>query len=179
MKASFSDTGFVVRCVDSGESDKYVTVLTEKHGLVDFVARGARRLTSKKAPHLDQFNLIRFQSGRGDTPRYLEQVESVNYYPEIKKNFSKTGLCLTITEILLGTLPKEVEDKEIFLSFKAFLDAIEKAIDKKTVNRLGRQFGLFALRHLGFPPPKNPETDNLSAYFESIMNKKLIGPQIK
>lgn len=179
MKAAFSDTGFVIRCVDSGEADKFVTLLTEKHGLVDFIARGARRLNSKKAPHLDQFNLVRFQSGRGDSPHFIEQVESVYYYPEIKKDFAKTGLCLTMGEILISTLPKEVEDREIYLSVKAFLDALEKSPDKKEVNRLGRQFGLFVLRHLGFPPPKHPETDNLSTYFEAIMNKKLIGPQIK
>ena len=179
MRPSFSDTGIVIRSIDSGEADKYVSILTENHGLTDFVARGARRLNSKKAPHLDPFNLVKIQTGRGENPRYLEQVESDSYYPGIKGDFAKTGLCLTITEILLGTLPKEVEDREIFLSLKLFLDAVEKAETKKDINRLGRKFGLFILRHLGYPAPKLPETANLSTYFESIMNKKLISPQIK
>ena len=179
MRSSFSDTGIVIRSVDSGEADKYVSIITENHGLSDFVARGARRLNSKKAPHLDPFNLVKFQSGRGENPCYLEQVESSSYYPCIKKDFAKTGMCLTITEILIGTLPKEVDDREIFLSLKAFLDAMEKVEDKKEINRLGRKFGLFILRHLGYPAPKLPETANLSTYFESIMNKKLISPTIK
>jgi len=179
MRASYSDTGIVIRSIDSGEADKFVSIITENHGLSDFIARGARRLTSKKAPHLDPFNLVKIQTGRGENPSFIDQAESLSYYPHIRKNFAKTGLCLTITEILIGTLPREVDDREIYLSLKLFLDAVEKAEDKKELNRLGRQFGLFILRHLGYPSPKFPGTANLATYFESILNKKLISPQIK
>lgn len=179
MAPSFSDNGIVVRSVDSGEADKYVSILTENHGLQDFVARGARRITSKKAPHLDLFNLVKIQTGRGERPKYLEQVESQQYYPEIKKNFKKVGLCLTIMEIIINTLPVEVEDKEIYLSTKAFLEALSGATSPKEINRLGRKFGLFLLRHLGYPPPKDPQNGKLSTYFESIMSKKLIGPEVR
>ncbi|HOX96057.1 MAG TPA: DNA repair protein RecO [Candidatus Woesebacteria bacterium] len=180
MRSSYSDNGIVIRSIDSGEADKYVTILTERHGLADFVARGARRLSSKKAPHLDPFNLIRFLVGRGQDLQFLEQAESSNFYPAIKNSISKTRLCLTISEILLGTLPKEVEDREIYLSYKIFLDAVEVADSEKEINRLGHQFGLFLLRHLGYPAPKQSATSSdLSVYFESIMNKKLISPQIK
>lgn len=179
MKSSFSDTGIVIRSVDSGEADKFITIITENHGLQDFIARGARRITSKKAPHLDLFNLIKFQSGRGEHPLFLEQAETITYYPGIKKDFAKVGLCLTIVEILLNTLPVEVEDREIYLSIKSFLEAVEKSDSSKETNRLGRKFGLFLLRHLGYPLPKLPETTKLTTYFESIMSKKLIGPLIK
>ncbi len=179
MRPSFSDIGIVVRSVDSGEADKYISVITQNYGLQDFIARGARRLNSKKAPHLDLFNLIKFQSSRGDYPRFIEQVESISYYPGIKKDFSKVGLGLTITEILINTLPVEVEDEEIFHSTKSFLDALEKSHSQSETNILGRKFGLFILRHLGYPLPKLPETAKLTNYFESIMSKKLIGPQIR
>jgi DNA repair protein RecO (recombination protein O) len=179
MRPSFADTGIIIRSVDSGEADKFVSIITKDHGLQDFIARGARRPTSKKSPHIDLLNLVKFQSGRGDHPRYLEQVETVAYYPGIKKDFSKVGLCLTIIEILLYTLPVEVEDREIFLSTKSFLDAVERSDSQKETNRLGRKFGLYLLGHLGYPLPKLSNTGKLTTYFESIMSKKLIGPLIK
>jgi DNA repair protein RecO (recombination protein O) len=179
MKSSFSDTGIIIRSVDSGEADKFVSIITQYHGLQDFVARGARRITSKKAPHLDLFNLVKLQCGRGEHPRFLDQVDSLSYYPGIKKDFSKVGLCLTVMEILINTLPVEVEDEEIFLSTKKFLDALDKTTSPKETNILVRKFSLFILRHLGYPMPKISQSSKLSAYFESIMSKKLIGPQVR
>ena len=179
MTSSFSDEGIIIRSVDSGEADKFVSIISLNHGLQDFIARGARRITSKKAPHLDLFNHIKFQSGRGEHPHFLEQAETISYYPGIKENYSKVGLCLTILEILINTIPVEVEDKEIFFSTKAFLDALEKVETQSETNRLGRKFGLFLLRHLGYPQPKLQAGGNLTKYFESIINKRLIGPQIK
>ena len=179
MKESYSDIGIVVRVVDSGEADKYVSIISENHGLVQLMARGVRRPTSKKSPHLDLFNLIRFSVGRGDVTRYINQVESISFFPRLKSDYSKVGISMTIAEILTNTLPVDVEDREIFLSLKAFLVGLEAAEDKKGVNVLGRRFGLFLLRHLGYPPPKSPDTDNLSAYFEIIMNRKIISKDIK
>ncbi len=179
MNASYSDTGIIVRVVDSGEADKFISVISENHGLSIFLARGVRRPTSKKSSHLDLFNLIKFSVGRGDSPRFLHQVESVSYFPGIKLNYHKVGISLTIMEILTNTLPIDVEDREIFLSLKSFLEGLDKAEDRKDINELSRRFGLFLLRHLGYPPPKSPEKDNLSSYFEVIMNRKIISKDIK
>lgn len=179
MSESYTDSGIVIRSVDSGEADKFVSIISENHGLGNFVAKGARRPTSRKASHLDLLNLIKFSAGRGENPRYLNQVESTSFFPGIKKDYAKVGLSLTLAEILTNTLPLDVEDREIYLSFKSFLQALEKTVDSKETNRLGRRFGLFLMRHLGFPPPKFPETDNLSGYFESLMNRKIISTEIR
>lgn len=179
MRQSYSDNGIVIRCVDSGEADKFVTIITENHGLENFVARGARRITSKKASHLDLLNLVKFDVGRGENPRFLNQIESSAFFSSIKSNYSKIGLCLTFVEILSNVLPADVEDREIYLSFKSFLEGLEKTADKKESNRLARRFGLFLMRHLGYPPPKFPDTDNLSSYFESLMNRKIISTEIR
>ncbi len=179
MKESYSDTGIVVRVMDSGEADKYISIISENHGLIQLMARGVRRPASKKSPHLDLFNLIKFSVGRGDSTRYLNQVESISFFPAIKSDYSKVGISMTIAEILTNTLPVDVEDREIFLSLKSFLEGLERAENKKEINGLGRRFGLFLLRHLGYPPPKSPDTDNLSSYFEIIMNRKIISKDIK
>lgn len=179
MKLQYTDTGFILRSVDSGEADKLVSVLTENHGLTLYVARGVRRLSSKKSPHLDLCNFVKFNVGRGESPQFINQVETVSYYPGIKSSFPKISLCLTIAEILTNTLPIDVEDREIFLSLKVFLESLEEAKEQKEINNLGRRFALFILRHLGFPPPKNPDKDNLSVYFEAIMNRKIISKEIR
>lgn len=179
MGQAYSDNGIVIRSVDSGEADKFVSIISENHGLGNFVAKGARRITSRKASHLDLFNLIRFDVSRGESPRFLNQVESTSFFPGLKNDYSKVGLALTLAEILTGMLPVDVEDREIYLSLRAFLEGLEKTQGKRETNRLARRFGLFLTRHLGYPPPRSPDTDNLSSYFETLMNRKIISTEIR
>lgn len=179
MNASYSDIGIIVRVVDAGEADKFVSIISAGHGLGVFLARGVRRPTSKKSSHLDLLNLIKFSVGRGVSPRSLSQAESISYFPGIKSNYSKVGISMTIAEILNNTLPVDVEDHEMFLSLKSFLSGLEQAVSPDEIGKLSRRFGLFLLRHLGYPPPKFPEKDNLSSYFEIIMNRKIISKDIK
>ena len=77
MRQSYTDTGIVIRSVDSGEADKFVSIVSENHGLGNFVAKGARRLSSKKAPHLDMLNVVKYSVGRGESPRLLY----LKFYP--------------------------------------------------------------------------------------------------
>jgi len=179
MRSAFLDIGIVIRSIDSGEADKFITILTENHGLCNFIGRGARRMNSKKAPHLDMLNLVKFQTNKGENTNYLDQAETISFYPKIKTDLTKVSLCMTFCEIIFNTIPLEVEDREVFLSLKIFLDSIENSTDKKEANRLSRQFGLYLLRHLGYPPPKSPNTDNLTAYFETIMSKKIVSGEIR
>ncbi len=80
MTASISDLGIIIHQVRFGEADKFVFIFSCHHGLIKVVAKGARRLTSKKSPHLDNLNLIKFQTNRGDIPQYLSQVETIQAF---------------------------------------------------------------------------------------------------
>ncbi len=179
MKPAFSDIGIVLRTVDFGEADKLITIISHHHGMQDFIAKGARRLNSKKAPHLDIFNQVKFQIGRGYTPQLLLQAETVQYYPQIKANFEKTRSAMLFCEILNSLLPKEEDDKETYLSLTNFLSAINNSTNSKNNDDLINQFSLYLLRHLGYPAPKMLEAVSLPDYFETIINKRLISQGLK
>ena len=179
MFSGYSDRAVVLGTADYKDSDKFISLLTQNHGLVHVFARGVRRQNSKKGPHLDLFQLVRFQTQRGSGLTYLQQVDTEKFFPNIKNNFNKIQLAMVLVEILNHTLAQDVPDEEIFNSFLNYLDALNQNHDPKDDNRLTRKFGLYLLRHLGFPSPISPLTDNLSSYFESIMNRKIISNEIR
>ncbi len=179
MADGYKDFGIVVRTVDYKEADKIVSVVTRTHGLSSYIALGARRNNSKKSPHLDLFNLIKFEVGRGAYPPFILQVDTEKYFTSLKSDFAKIRLCLTFAEIIYQILPENEEDPETYTSFLNFLSAIDKAEDIGKANSTSRQFGLYLIRHFGYPPPRHPEKDNLAEYFETIINKKIIGQEIR
>lgn len=176
MDIGYSDRGIVLGTIDYKDTDKIVSILSEKHGLVRYYARGVRRQGSKKGPHLDLFQLVRFQTQRGDNPIHLLQIETENFFPNIKSNFGKIQFGLVLVEIINNTLAQEVPDLEIFTSLVNYLIALNDSADQKTSSRLTQKFGHYLLRHLGFP---TPQAGNLSDYFEAIMNRKIIANQIR
>lgn len=179
MKPAFADTGIILKVVDFAEADKRVGVLSHHHGYQEYIARGARRLNSKKAPHLDLFNHVKFQVGRGVSPQLLIQADTINFYPEIKSKLEKTRIAMSLAEIITGVLPYEVEDKESYLSLVNYFEAINKPLDYQTLEKVTYQFSLYLLKHLGYPLPSVVVPDTLTSYFETIINKKIISRQLR
>ena len=179
MRQAFSDTGIVLKSVDFAEADKLVGILSHNHGYQEFVARGARRLNSKKAPHLDLFNKVKFQAGRGNSPQQLIQADTEEYFPQLKSNLEKVRIALSIAEILTSILPQEEEDRESYLSLANFYTSLNKSLEHNEIARLTNDYSLYLLRHLGYPQPKVLNPSTISVYFENLINKKIVSRSLK
>ena len=179
MKPAFADVGIVLKVVDFAEADKLIGVLSHHHGYQEYLARGARRMNSKKAPHLDLFNQIKFQISRGYNPQMIMQAETMNYYPSIKSGLEKTRIAMSLAEIITSVLPVEVEDKETYLSLVNYFEAINKQLTKEELGKITYQFSLYILKHLGYPLPIGIQPETINSYFETIINKKIISRQLR
>lgn len=52
---SFRTAAIILKRFDLGESDRLLTLLTPRHGKIEVVAKGARKLTSTKTGHVELF----------------------------------------------------------------------------------------------------------------------------
>lgn len=178
MTASISDLGIIIHQIRFGEADKFVFIFTARHGLIKVVAKGARRLTSKKSPHLDNLNLIKFQTNRGDIPQYLAQVETVNAFSPIKADLKKTRTCFYLTEILHRTLAEGETDEALFAALKKFLEDLNLSAETDC-RHLAVEFQHYLIERLGFSPPKSAEPAALVSYFESLIDRPLVSARMK
>ena len=55
----------VLRHTDWGEADRLLTLYTREQGKVRAVAKGARKINSRKAGHLEPFTRVKLQLARG------------------------------------------------------------------------------------------------------------------
>lgn len=179
MNPSFSDTGIVIKSLDFYEADRLIGIVSQNHGLVELIAKGARRITSKKAPHLDLLNLVRFQVVRGRPPQILSQAELSESYENIKSNLDHAQTALYLTEILNRVLAEGEKDRQMFLSLKNYLQGVNSTKDKKGLEEITIQFQLYLLRHLGFPPPPKTSSQILLRHFEDIIGRRIKSNQLK
>lgn len=177
MSVGVSDTGIIIHQVRFGEADKFVRFLTLDHGVIEVIAKGVRKLTSRKSSHLDNLNLVKFQTSRGDPPQYLSQVETLDYFGNIKSNLKKVRTCFYLCEVLNQYLMENQPDPELFLSFKNFLIALGKSDDD--YRNLATQFQLYLIDHLGFQAPGDISPESLIKFFENLIEKEIQSTKIK
>ncbi len=173
MNKTYSDVGIVIRVTNFGEADRFVDLVTKEHGLVSLIAKGVRRITSKKAPHLDLLNLVKFQVARGRSPQILTQAEVIEPHLNLKNNLKMARTSFYLVEILNSLLAPEQPDQELFISLKNYLYHLNKIKNTNNSRKLSTDFQLYLLRHLGFPEPKEKTPQAIMSHLENITSKKI------
>ncbi len=177
MLGETKDVGVVIKTQDYKDADKIVTIITKKHGLLSLFAIGARRQNSKKSPHLDLITEVDILF-YGKDFLYLQQASTINSFSKTKLDLKKISLCMSFFEILTQLVPANVEDLELYDSLVVFLKKIEELEDAKECGRLSSKFARYLLRHLGYPEMLPQSLGNISSYFETLMNRKLIAKEM-
>ncbi|MBI4099768.1 DNA repair protein RecO [Candidatus Microgenomates bacterium] len=162
----FKTSGLVLRRGNFGEADKIITIFTPNLGKIKAVARGVRRLKSRRAPHLELFNLVELVLHHGQTFDTITEAKIINDFAEAKKDLKLTGYLFYLAEVLDKILPEHQPHPEVFTAAQTTLAApLSDAAVKKFVVQL--------LWDLGYLPkgeyPKLGATD----FVESVVEKRI------
>lgn len=98
---SFRASAVVLRHADWGEADRLLTLYTREQGMVRAIAKGARKVTSRKAGHLQPFTQITIQLAKGRDLLIVTQVETINAFLPLHDDLLKTSHAAYVVELLL------------------------------------------------------------------------------
>ena len=127
---SFRAAAIVLRHADWGEADRLLTLYTREQGLVRALAKGARKVTSRKAGHLQPFTYITIQLAKGRDLLLVTQVDTVNAFLPLHDDLTKTSYAAYIVELLLRfSVEEEGGNPAIFRLLHESLERIEKEAD--------------------------------------------------
>jgi DNA repair protein RecO (recombination protein O) len=127
---SFRASAVVLRHADWGEADQLLTLYTREQGMVRALAKGARKITSRKGGHLQPFTHITVQLAKGRDLLIVTQVETINAFLPLHDDLVKTGHAAYAVELLLRfSYEDEGANPSIFRLLVETLDRIEKETD--------------------------------------------------
>jgi DNA repair protein RecO len=109
---SFKAKAVVLKTYNLGEADKILRLYSQERGLIDAVAKGARKFKSKFGGRLELFNFIDGELSKGKSLDILTQAELVRNFKNISSDFNKFLFCQLISEIILKTHPHESESSQ-------------------------------------------------------------------
>lgn len=163
---SYKTEGIVIKRTNFSEADRILTIFTKKHGKVRILAKGVRRITSRRGPNIEVFNevLVFIHSGR--TFDLLSEVELKNSFGKIRKNLDLVGLAFHVCELVDSLCPENEPHPQVYDSLKEVLSELDQGL----VNKFERNL----LIELGYlPRSKVFEKIDTTSYVEKILEKKL------
>jgi len=90
----------VLRHSDWGEADRLLTLFTREQGKLRAIAKGARKMQSRKAGHLEPFTRSILMLARGHDLWIVTQAESQELYPRIREDLNLMGQAAYVVELL-------------------------------------------------------------------------------
>ncbi len=98
-----------------GEADRFLRLLTAERGKISALARGVRRINSRKAGHLEPFTLISAQLSKGHGTEWIvDQVSTLEAFPSMTEVLDRTIQGSYVTELADRFTVEEIENRQLF-----------------------------------------------------------------
>lgn len=157
---SFRTPAIILKRRDFGEADRLLTVITPRHGKIDVIARGARKLNSQKTGHVELYTRTEMLINTGRDLGQAVQSEMTMPYLPLREDLTRGAYAAYAAELLdrftskdelssEGTTADEDDSSRLF----ALLDDTLERLSNDDDPRLAiRYFEMRLLDAVGFRP---------------------------
>jgi DNA repair protein RecO (recombination protein O) len=147
---SFRVDAVVLRHSDYGEADRLLTLYTRQFGKTRAVAKGARKIASRKAGHIEPFTHVKLQLAKGRDMLILTQADTVDAYQALREDLILTSQASYVLELLdRFTYQDDTENSAIF---RLLTDTLARLASKADPWMVIRYYEMRLLDNLGFRP---------------------------
>ncbi len=147
---SFRVEAVVLRHTDYGEADRLLTLYTRQLGKTRALAKGARKIASRKAGHIEPFTYVKLQLAKGRDMPLITQADTVDAYQPLREDLVLTSQAAYVLELLdRFTYEDETENSALF---RLLTETLSRLASKEDPWLVIRYYEIRLLDHLGFRP---------------------------
>jgi len=149
QERTFRSEAIVLRHKNWGEADRMLWLYTSKLGKVQAIAKGVRKMRSRKAGHLEPFTCVNLMFARGRSFLIITQAESISPQLNLRADLLRVGYAAYIVEILDRFTYEEEDNTLIYQLLKQTLERID---GEPSPYLAVRYFEIHLLDLLGYKP---------------------------
>lgn len=166
---SFRTEGIIIKRRDLGEADRILTVLTRNQGKINIIAKGVRKINSRRSPHVELLNHSILNIHQGKLP-ILTEAETISHYSALKNDLKRASHAFYMCEVIDGLVAEHQESRGVFDLANEYFAKLEVAEDQ---NLLISKFQQDLLVSLGFWPKKQALIQDSDSFIEDIIEKRI------
>ena len=145
----YATDAIILRRVDFGEADRILTIMTPQAGKLRVIAKGARKMTSRKAGHVELFTRVRLLLARGRNFDIVSQAETMETYRAIREDLLRSTYGHYLCELVDAFAQEGSEDTALYELLAEGLGWLAEADDPALA---GRYFEMRLLALTGYRP---------------------------
>lgn len=161
---SYRVEAIILRHQDYGEADRLLVIFTRQAGKLRAIAKGVRKVRSRKAGHLEPFTHVSLQLARGRDMPIVTQAEAIDLYQPVREDLALYSYACYVVELLDRFTYEEGENTALF---KLLQDTLQRLATAAQPSFVLRFYEIRLLDHLGFRPQ----------LFQCVNCEKTIQPQ--
>ena len=142
----FKTEGIILKRRNFGEADRILTVFSLHRGKISVMAKGVRRITSRRAGNVELLNRVQMFLYPGKQFLLLTEATSVNTYQKLKEDLTLSTYAYHIIELIDKLTAENQENRNLYIEIVEVL----KRLERNPRQILVRAFEAKILSNLGF-----------------------------
>ncbi|MDO8451945.1 MAG: DNA repair protein RecO [bacterium] len=158
-----------------GETDRIITLFTREHGKISAVARGVRRISSRRAGHIEVFSHVSVTLYHGKTMDTVIEVERRLPWADLPVNdLWHLSHSYYICELVDKLLPERQRDVDVYESLTSSLQKVFRCKSVREAEETVYTFALSLLWSLGYLPRSEwMHEASVAPFIERIIERRL------
>lgn len=168
---AFKTDAIVIRRVSFSETDRIVTLLTPNFGKLRCIAKGIKRIHSRKAAHLELFNQISAYIVNAKTFGIITEALQIESFHKLRENLVSIAYAYKAAEQVDRLCVEGVENQTVYSSLLNLYSRLDEGQVEK-FPFFSEQFTRELLWELGYLPKSSILSgSNLQRFLVQIMEK--------
>lgn len=173
VSRSYKAEGIILKRKNIGEADRIITVFTREYGKLRLIAKGIRKVASRRAPHLEVFTRVRLIVHAGKTLESISEVEPIEIYEQVRSDLSRVSMAYYLCELIDSLVAEKQEHNDVFVLLSRGLRDLG-AGKVSSIYAVSKTFTLELLWTLGFlPKGRTLSGDALQQFIETITERRM------
>lgn len=164
--------GIVLKRVNTGESDRIVTLLTQEYGKIAAVAKGVRKLSSAKKSYLEPGNHIKLLLVKTNSLPIISQASLVHQAIHTTATLRGMRALVQWLEIMDAVFVEEELESELYqLVLSSRIQCLAPQINRELLHQQLAQI----LQSLGFNDEQTDKQYSITQFVNTIAERPLKG----
>lgn len=169
---TYKTEGIILKRTNFSEADRILTIFTKHYGKIKVLAKGVRRINSRRGGNVELFNHATLFLTEGKTFDILTEAQVINSFRGLRGELEKIGKAYYACELVDRLCAERQENRQAYElllgQFSAISDQPSSKVDL-------REFETKLLKLLGFWSGGLRKVDT-RFYIEEILERKLKSP---